>query len=297
MAKFRLGKWWHFIGLILALILLSSCSAQAPEEKDIGRQGVISTEPAPGAPSAEDNLQTSSGDETGEISFSVASIEDRVIKAASLEIEVTQGKVREVEPKVRFIAESRGGYVQSSQLTSYDESNEAYITIVVPVADFSSAVEEISKLGEVVSSEVSGKDVTAEYHDLELDLSHWRTERQAALALLDKAQTIDEIIKVRQFLEPIDREITRIEGQLKYLEAKSDFSSIQVTLREKGAKGVSSSSFWYHIWRIFLGTLNGILVFLAVAFPIALLALAIYFAVRAILKRPKKESVSKESHQ
>lgn len=227
--------------------------------------------------------------ETGISSAPSYEYDSRVIKNASIELKVEKGQVKSAQDRVRAIVESKGGYVQSSQFSSGEEYAEAYIVINVPESEFNATLKELENLGEVLTSQISGKDVSQEYHDLELDLSHWETERRTVLALLDKATTIDEIIKIRQFLEPIDREINQIKGRLQYLKAKTDLSSIEVIIRENQKQDKPQPTIWTKILGVFLDSLTGILAFLAAAIPFLALAFflgyLIWLAVRSYRKK------------
>lgn len=227
--------------------------------------------------------------ETGISSAPSYEYDSRVIRNASVELKVEKGQVKSAQDRLRALAESKGGYVQSSQFSSGEEYVEAYIVINVPESEFNATLKELENLGEVLTSQISGKDVSQEYHDLELDLSHWETERQTVLALLDKATTIDEIIKIRQFLEPIDREINQIKGRLQYLKAKTEFSSIEVSIIENQKQDKPQSTIWKKIWGVFLDSLTGILAFLAAAIPFLALAFflgyLIWLAVRSYRKK------------
>jgi hypothetical protein len=227
--------------------------------------------------------------ETGISSAPSYEYDSRVIKNASVELKVEKGQVKSAQDRVRAIAENKGGYVQSSQFSSGEEYAEAYIVINVPESEFNATLKELENLGEVLTSQISGKDVSQEYHDLELDLSHWETERQTVLALLDKATTIDEIIKIRQFLEPIEREINQIKGRLQYLKAKTDLSSIEVIIRENQKQDKPQPTIWTKIWGVFLDSLTGILAFLAAAIPFLALAFflgyLIWLGVRSYRKK------------
>lgn len=229
-----------------------------------------------------------------DLSISIdSSWDSRVIKTASLEIEVEKGKLKEIANRITMLAESKGGFIKSSQFTSWEDSQQALVTIAVPANEFGSVLTSVEGWGDILSSQSSGKDVTQEYYDLELDLSHWQNERQSVLSLLEKAQTLDEILKVRQFLEPIDRQINEVKGRMEYLKQSSDYSTIQVSLREKGAEPVVvESTFWSKIGDIFQTSFSGILVILAAAVPwivlIGLLALLVVW----ILRRSKQKNSS-----
>lgn len=220
------------------------------------------------------------------------SFEQRIVKSGSLDLRVEEGKLKDSVSRITALVESKGGFVQNSQFSQSEKYEEAYLIVIVPVSEFSSMMRELETFGEVVSNQSAGQDVTQEYHDLQLDLTHWEAERTTALLLLDKATTLDEIIKVRQFLEPIDRQINEIKGRLEYLKKTSDYSTIQVTLRQKGEifVGNKEPTVWQKIWDLFLTSLTGSLAFLAAALPIlALVALLVFLVWLALHKRKRPQ--------
>ena len=291
-------KWKIFIVVLLVTFLVGGYFLGRPLLREEGPQESSGTPPytdlaarsssvkplSPAEPGAELKASAEVQELTDLSQPFYPDVNSRIIKSAALELRVEKGKVRDAQEKVRLIAESKGGFVQSSQLSAGSRESEAYVMILVPVGEFNSALKELESVGEVLSSQVSGKDVSQEYHDLELDLVHWETERQAVLALLKKANTIDEIIKVRQFLEPIDRQINQIKGRLQFLKSRSDYSQIEVTLSEDVKGEPPSSSIWNKIWGIFLDSLTGLLAFLAAAIPFLILATLLAFLVWLIIK-------------
>jgi hypothetical protein len=278
--------FWLLSVLLVAILLLGACSA-VPEGTQ--KEGILEAPTAPNsgleAPLDADR-QSLSGDGAVISSYGTSGISERVIKNASLEIEVEKGKLTDITGRLTLLAEGKRGYMQSSQFSSGDGWQQAVLMIVVPVNEFAATLAEVEKLGNVLSSTTSGQDVTQEYHDLELDLSHWEAERQSALLLLEKAQTIDEIIKVRQFLEPIDRQLNEIKGRMQFLKGSSDFSKIQVSLRENGAVPTTSEdSFWSRVGEVFLKSASFLLTIFVAVLPWGLLALLVVYLVFRFLRR------------
>ncbi len=293
---------WLLSVLLVAILLLVACSAGPAGTQKEGLQEA----PAPNAPQAPDssfetpldaNRQTLTEDGVVSSAYGTSGVSERVIKNASLEIVVEKGKLKEVTGRLTLLAEGKRGYMQSSQLSSGDGWQRAVLMIVVPVDEFAATLAEVEKLGEVLSSSTSGQDVTQEYHDLELDLTHWETERQSALLLLEKAQTIDEIIKVRQFLEPIDQQLNEIKGRIQFLKGSSDFSKIQVSLTENGAVPVASEdSFWARVGEVFLQSISFLLTILVAVLPWGLLALLVVYLVFRFLRRNRSSTPPPAPH-
>lgn len=288
---------WLLSVLLVAILLLGACSA-APESTQ--KEGL---QEAPQAPDSgleaplDANRQSLVGEGAVSSLYGTSGVSERVIKSASLEIEVEKGKLKEITGRLTMLAEGKRGYMQSSQLSSGDGWQQAVLMIVIPVNEFGATLAEVEKLGNVLSSSTSGQDVTQEYHDLELDLTHWEAERQSALLLLEKAQTIDEIIKVRQFLEPIDRQLNEIKGRIQFLKGSSDFSKIQVSLTESGAVPVTNDdSFWSRVGEVFLRSISVLLYILVAVLPWGLLALLVLYIVFRFLRRNRPSSPPPAPH-
>ncbi len=289
---------WLLSVLLVAILLLGACSAVAPAGTQV--EGLQE------APQAADPIlenprdaygQFLSGDGAANSSFGTSGVSERVIKSASLEIVVEKGKLKEVTGRLTLLAEGKRGYMQSSQLSSGDGWQQAVLMIVVPVNEFAATLAEVEKLGEVLSSSTSGQDVTQEYYDLDVDLTHWETERQSALLLLEKAKTIDEIIQVRQFLEPIDRQLNEIKGRIQFLKGSSDYSKIQVSLTESGAVPTASEdSFWSRVGEVFLRSISVLLYILVAVLPWGLLALLVLYLVFRFLRRNRPSSPPPAPH-
>jgi len=278
---------WLLSVLLVAIMLLGACSAVAPAGtvKEGLQEAPQAPDPALEAP-LDANGQSLSGDGAVSTSIGTSGVSERVIKSASLEIVVEKGKLKEITGRLTLLAEGKRGYMQSSQLSSGDGWQQALLMIVVPVNEFATTLTEVEKLGEVLSSSTSGQDVTQEYYDLELDLTHWETERQSALLLLEKAKTIDEIIQVRQFLEPIDRQLNEIKGRIQFLKGSSDYSKIQVSLTENGAVPIASEdNFWSRVGEVFLRSISFLLTLLVAVLPWGLLALLVLYLVFRFLRR------------
>jgi hypothetical protein len=62
------------------------------------------------------------------------------------------------------------------------------------------------------------------------------------LALLSKAQNINDIIAVQNQIGQITAQIEQLKGQIKYLDDNTSYSSVTVTMTETGAPAQSATS-------------------------------------------------------
>jgi hypothetical protein len=194
--------------LILGVVLISGCGASAPLPPESGDGGQDEGE-IPGEPT-----------------------EDRkIVKEGSITLEVED--IAETMDEVAEMAEELNGYVVSSYKREYERGVSGQIIIRVPSEKFDEAFARLRQLAIAVPYETTeAKDVTEEYVDLEAQLSNLQATEAQYLALLEKAETVEEMLKVQSELSKVRGQIEQIEGRMQYLEQTSETALIEVTLQE-----------------------------------------------------------------
>jgi hypothetical protein len=227
-----------------------------------------------------------------------ATAEPRIIKTGNLSLEVSSA--RDSAEKVGAEATKRGGFVQSSN-TSEDQNGNIYgnVTVRVPSDKFEETMSAMKALAIRVSTDsVNGEDVTEQYTDIEARLRNAKAQETQYLAILEKAETVQDILSVQQYLSGVRYEIESLEGQLKYLGNKTDYSTINVSLFEEAHLDIPNGKFdlmrdikeagravillaqaflTFAIWFVIIGA--------AFALPISLVGYIIYRAVRKLLRK------------
>jgi PKD repeat protein len=85
---------------------------------------------------------------------------------------------------------------------------------------------------DVKSVSTSGQDVTEEYVDLNSKLGNLEASESQLLKLMEKAGTVEEILKVQQQLVSTRENIEVIKGRMQYLEQSSALSYIYASLEQ-----------------------------------------------------------------
>jgi hypothetical protein len=165
-----------------------------------------------------------------------------VIRQAQLNLSVDSGAFDSKLSQVRTLVESEGGYIAGTDAQAGPSTNPqdsqirtGVINFMVPAAHFDATIDELSKVGKVQSEHITGTDVSAQYVDLRARLANAEAQHQAMLALLTKAQNINDIIAVQNQIGQITAQIEQLKGQIKYLDDNTSYSSVAVTLTEAGA--------------------------------------------------------------
>lgn len=135
-----------------------------------------------------------------------------------------------VSDRVQSIAVGLGGDVLSLSQSGSGDQRTAALTIRVPQARFNDALRQIRDVKdvEVLSSTVEGKDVTDQFIDLEARLKAKQAEEQRYVALLARANTVEEILRIDQVLAQVRTQIEQLTAQLNSIKARTTFSTIAV---------------------------------------------------------------------
>ena len=172
----------------------------------------------------------SGGNWNDEYNSNVGQEDKKVIKTASLSLVVEDVEV--VAVNIKEIAEALGGSADNRNI--YESSNNrkyGNITVRVPSNNFDVALQSIKKDARKVTNEnISSQDVTEEYVDLAAQLKNLKSVESQYLEVLQKADTIDDILKVRNVLDRTRSEIERLQGRMLYLERQVAMSTISVSL-------------------------------------------------------------------
>jgi PKD repeat protein len=84
---------------------------------------------------------------------------------------------------------------------------------------------------EVTSEVLNSRDVTDEYVDLTARLKNLQATETALLRLLDRAEKVEDALKVQTELTKVQEDVERLQGRIKFLEQTSAFSLINVFMQ------------------------------------------------------------------
>lgn len=219
----------------------------------------------------------------------VPSIGASVVRTASLAVEVKQGRFDEAFDSASLIAGRYGGYVQSSS-TAGTDVRSGDLLIRVPSDRFDEAMSDLRALGTVERQSLSGEDVSAQFVDLEARLVTWEAQEGVLLRLMSGAASIEATLRVQRELQDVQLRIEQLKGQLRLLEDRTDFATIQVALHETGAPIAKASpsgrpslaEAWDRALDGFLGVAYAVVVGLGYLIPLSALAGLAVFGYRRV---------------
>jgi len=180
---------------------------------------------------------------SNETATTATDISQKIIKIGSLDLIVDS--VDQSVTQITGLATQLDGYIQSSDVNeTTDGTKTGSLTMRIPSASFEAAIQSLKDMAVFVSYEsTSGTDVTEEYTDYMARLTTAQAQEAAYVLILNRATTVDEILKVQNALGDIRSEIEVLQGRIKYLNDRTTYSTISVYLSEEAVITLPSREF------------------------------------------------------
>lgn len=159
------------------------------------------------------------------------SSEDKIIKNGSLTVETLEYDkfISDLENSVS----AYGGYIESSSGYGYQTGSRwAEYTVRIPSQNYDAFVNKVGDLGSVIESRESVENVTLQYVDIEARLAALTAERDSFMALMEKAETIEEILQIQSYLTDVNYQIESYTSQLNTLKNKVSYSTVNISVNE-----------------------------------------------------------------
>jgi hypothetical protein len=231
----RLRPVFLFLILLLSVVVAACGSDNSDHSTNLSMDAEPADEAAvePSSSSAGDRM-SASGDAESPTQLQATSIDRRVIRNAEIELEVEN--IESSTRQFREIVADLGGYMTSSSAQTTGESRaRTYLSFEVPADRFETTLDRLRDhrlVVEVLHESTTTQDVTEEYVDLESRLRNLEATEERYVELLEAATTISEILDVEYELSRVRGDIEQLQGRINYLDQRTSFSRISVTLEE-----------------------------------------------------------------
>ncbi|HEU5100944.1 MAG TPA: DUF4349 domain-containing protein [Roseiflexaceae bacterium] len=229
-------KLRHILPTLALGIALAACGGSTASEFRQINDGLEAAPAAPameapGAPAGGGAIALDQGNAAAEAQAPAGqqNIQRLVIKTADLSLQIDSA--RDAEAALRALVGQLGGYVVKVETSGTDEAMSARVTFRVPADRFDQALSGAQGLAKkVLARTVSGDDVTEEFVDLESRLKNLEATRDRLQSFLDRANTVDDALKVNQSLSDLQGQIEQIKGRKQFLQQSAALSTISVSL-------------------------------------------------------------------
>jgi hypothetical protein len=197
------------VAAAFAAILLVGCASASTLAPAPQRVSDLPEQPAPiGVPAA--------GDESGGTGGNYLPANDSayIVREGTLDVEVTD--LPAALQQAKGLVANLSGYIAGSKESNDGDYAYASITYRFPVERWDDALAGLRALGQKVLSEnTTANDVTADVVDMDARLANLRAAETQYMAIMAKAVTIDDVLKVQ-------RQLNETRGQIEQLQAQRD---------------------------------------------------------------------------
>jgi hypothetical protein len=180
-----------------------------------------------------------------------------VVRYGNISLEVTDAD--DALARITSLVEEVGGYVSASSRSGEGENLYLSATLRFPAAEFSAVMTSLRSEGEVLYEDSGSYEVTLQVLDLEARLENLRASEAAFLKLLDRAQSVADVVAVQSELSRIQGDIESYEAQLSGVKDQVDMASISVSLSlpiSPVAEASGDFDLGYEISRAFANLIN-----------------------------------------
>lgn len=161
----------------------------------------------------------------------------RLQKTASVSLETEKEKYDDAKKALEQTPAKYTGYYtdQNERRETYGEKEYRVfsMTLKVPVDQFDTVVADVKTIAQLQSMSMNVYDMTTQYQDTKVYLENYKKERAKLEQLYDRAEKIEDVIRVQDRLTQVQVQIDSYEAQLRNLERTTDYASIYVSLSEK----------------------------------------------------------------
>lgn len=171
-------------------------------------------------------------------------------------------------PALQKQVEALGGYIESISVydvNSYYVENQrvkqrcASLTARVPKEKLDGFLAQFGEQVNVTSRSENVEDVTLRYVDLESHKKALLTEQERLLALMEKAETVEDIIAIEGRLSEVRYQLESMESQLRTYDNQIDYSTLYLNLEEvRSYSAPETATVWQRIERGFMKSLEDI---------------------------------------
>jgi len=268
--------------LIMAVSSLAGCDRivpqqQAADDAVFAERGMMKMEATGAAPEAMPAPRMAAP--------ASPNMEQKLMRTASIRVEVRD--VDRAGDKARALVEDIGGHVSHS--SAYEDNagvRELRLTLKVPADKLDEALAGLKDLGRVRAEDVSARDVTEEYFDLETRLANAKKLEKRLLQLLEtKTKKLKDLLDTEKELARVREKIERMEGRKRYMDSRISLATIEATFTQPRGFGRGIFEPLAGIFQRSLGALTASIAALIVVVSAALPWLIVLFFVGWVMIR------------
>ncbi len=192
--------------------------AEFEEAFDMPGEGGMNNTSSSSAPKAENDLA-----------------ERKIIRKATVNFETTE--YESFLEALNACVAGAGGYVESSEtygggIYSDYYSRNAAVTVRIPAGRYDAFMASVTQIGAMTYRSESKDDVTMSYIDVESHIRALETEYTTLLEILDKAETLEDVIMLQSRISDINYQLDSYKSQLRKYDDLISYCTVFINVNE-----------------------------------------------------------------
>lgn len=255
----------HLLGALLIVSLLAGCGSSSMKYTESASSEVYDMA-ASEENSYEDAVEMSEVTEDAIVSGTELSetVQTGRKLIRNFDINIETKEFDDVISGIQKKVQELGGYIENSSLDSgssyYRNYNRyQYMTVRIPSDQLDSFVENVKETANVTSISESTEDITLQYVDVESRKKALETERDRLLELLEKAETVEDLITIESRLSEVRYQLESYTSQLRTYDNQVDYSTVSISVNEvERETKTEPKTFWEEVSQKFGNSLYGL---------------------------------------
>lgn len=223
----------------------------------------------------------------------------KIVRHSSLELETQE--FDSALSQIRASIAQQGGYIENESVdgTSLYHSEyytrSAQITARIPTEKLDTVLSEVGSFCNVRSRSENTDDITERYFDAQAHLKTLNIQEERLLAILEKAEKLEDVITLESALSEVRYEIESLTASLRRMDSQVMYSYLNISLNEVAAYTEQrmepktfgeeiAESFSYSMARVKNSAKSLLLAFIEVA-PVLLLNLLVLLVIVLVLMK------------
>ena len=276
--------------IALFLLMLPLACSQSSSDTETVEQLYLEEEVMPIEANAS-SLKRAVMDDEGSVGNTIEGTDQKIIKESYLRFQTQD--LDKTYYQIKQIILQNKGFIQSDNTNKSFNTTTRHLTARIPTSTFQNTIDSISKhVAYFDSKSISARDVTEEFIDLEARLKAKQTLEKRYLELLDRANTVKDILEIERELSAIREEIEAKEGRLKYLENRVSLSTINIEFYKQSAETGVTASYGSKMWNAIKSGFDALSsFFLGVLYiwPFIIILIIIFFVLKKWINKSNKK--------
>ena len=178
------------------------------------------------------------------------------------------------------------------------------ITARIPAEQFDAFMKDLENDGQVINTSINAQNISVSYATHDASKKALEIERDRLLEMMDKAETIEEMIAVEERLTEVERELGNETTTLTGMDRDVNFSTVYISLEEvfEYSETVVETTYGEKLQRAFGRAIDGfvkfwqdVLLFIVGSFPFLIMLAILIFVLVKVSRRSIRRSEEKRA--